>query len=111
MKEIAYTIKEHIGFNPRRALLFTGKMQQFSSNITITRGNDACNGKNIYGLLNMQIRRNETITVQAAGVDEETAINTAYVFLKQMLQGERNEGTIHQDYRSNMAARRNGDDV
>jgi phosphocarrier protein len=85
MKEMAYTIKERIGVNPRRALLFTRKMQQFSSNITITRENDTCNGKNIYDLLNMRIRQNETIMVEAAGVDEETAINTAYDFLKQML--------------------------
>ncbi|GMO28249.1 MAG: hypothetical protein Pg6A_16090 [Termitinemataceae bacterium] len=85
MKQSVYTIKNSIGINPRPAMRFTKLMAGFESHIKIRRGNDFCNGKDLYELLNLQVRVNETITLEITGSDEEAAMNTAEVFLKQNL--------------------------
>jgi phosphotransferase system HPr (HPr) family protein len=60
-------------------------MQQFSSRITICRGDIEADGKNVYDILNLAVHMNDTITVKAAGQDEEKAIDTVSVFLNQKL--------------------------
>ena len=82
MKETTYTIKNRLGINPRPALQFTKLMAGFECAIKFYRGDDMCNGKDLYELINMQIRMNDTIMVQAVGIDEEVAIVAAVDFLK-----------------------------
>ena len=89
MKETVYTVRNPICINPRRAQMFTKLMTAFASAVKVYRGGDSCrcncNGKDLYELLNLQVRMNDTITVQAVGIDEEETINTAVDFLKRHL--------------------------
>jgi phosphotransferase system HPr (HPr) family protein len=85
MKEITWVIKNRIGISPRPAMGFTKLMTGFESAIKLCRGSDRCSGKDLYELLNLQVRINDTITVQAAGIDEDAAISAAENFLKNHL--------------------------
>jgi phosphotransferase system HPr (HPr) family protein len=77
--------KNRIGINPRPAVQFSKLMAGFSGAIRFCRGDDRCNGKEAYEALNLQVRMNETITVEAVGIDEEAAIIAAEDFLKRHL--------------------------
>jgi phosphocarrier protein len=85
MKAISYTVKNRIGINPRPAVRFAKLMADFSSAIKFRRGDDSCSGKEVYELLSLQVRMDETITVEAAGIDEDAAIIAAENFLKRYL--------------------------
>jgi phosphotransferase system HPr (HPr) family protein len=85
MKEISYTIKNRLGINPRTAQGFTKLMNGFTGAIKVHRGGDVCNGKDLYDLLNLQVRMNDIITVNATGINEEEAIIAAADFLKKYL--------------------------
>jgi phosphotransferase system HPr (HPr) family protein len=85
MKELTHIIQSYIGMNPRRALLFSNKMRNFESHVTVLRGDGSCNGKDVYQLLNLGIVKNDTIIVKIAGSDEETAASVAEVVLWECL--------------------------
>jgi phosphotransferase system HPr (HPr) family protein len=67
MKEIVYIIKSRIGINPRLASQLRNISQNFSCDITVAKGNAKCNGKDLYGLVMMETRMNDAITVKAVG--------------------------------------------
>ncbi|MDR1249886.1 MAG: HPr family phosphocarrier protein [Treponema sp.] len=81
MKEFSYRIKDLLGIHARPAGLFVKKMQEYASVVTITRGTDICDGKKLLALMRMRVRHGETITIKAAGLDEEAIIEAAKVFL------------------------------
>jgi phosphocarrier protein len=82
MKEIAYTVKSRIGINPRFASQLKNLSQRFSCNITVSKGSKECSGKDLYGLIMLETRINETITVKAVGQDEDAAIDAIRNFLE-----------------------------
>jgi phosphocarrier protein len=82
MKEIVYTVKSRIGINPRFANQLKNLSQRFSSNITVSKGTNECSGKDLYGLIMLETRINETITVKAIGQDEDAAIDAIRNFLE-----------------------------
>jgi phosphocarrier protein len=82
MKEMTYTVKSRIGLNPRLASQLKNLSQRFSCNITVSKGTNECNGKDLYGLIMLETRINETITVKAVGQDEEAAIGAIRDFLE-----------------------------
>jgi phosphotransferase system HPr (HPr) family protein len=81
MKEISYTIKNRLGIPSRFAIQFVREMEQFSSAMSVLRDADKCDGKKLYGLMSLQIKKGETILVRAVGSDEDAAVNAAYDFL------------------------------
>jgi phosphotransferase system HPr-like phosphotransfer protein len=54
-----------VGINPHLATQLKNLSQKFSCNITVSKGNNECSGKDIYGLIMLKTRVNETITVKA----------------------------------------------
>jgi phosphotransferase system HPr (HPr) family protein len=85
MKETSYAIKDRLGIHSRFAMRLTDEMKKFSSEISVVRGNDKCDGKNLYGVMSLQVKTGEIITVRAAGQDEEAAIKAARDFLNRNL--------------------------
>jgi phosphotransferase system HPr-like phosphotransfer protein len=71
--------------NPRRALLFSNKMRDFESHVTVSCGDSYCNGKDVYQLLNLGIVKHDTIIVKIAGSDEETTASVADAVLQEYL--------------------------
>jgi phosphotransferase system HPr (HPr) family protein len=85
MTECSYTITDPLGIHARPAGLFVKKLQEFSSDITITKNGININGKKLLALMKLQARQNETIFIRAQGEDEQAAIEAARQFLSQSL--------------------------
>jgi len=81
MKEISYVIKDPLGIHARPAGLLIKEIQKFSSAVTISRGNDHCDGKKLLALMKMRVKTGETLVVKAEGPDEEAAVKAAADFL------------------------------
>ena len=85
MQEFSYTIKDPLGIHARPAGLFVRKMQEFSSEIMVTRGAEGCDAKKLLALMKLRVKAGETITLRITGGDEEAAAETAKVFLSENL--------------------------
>jgi phosphotransferase system HPr (HPr) family protein len=85
MREISYTITDPDGVHARPAGKFVEQMQQYSSDITITRGEKTVDAKKLFALMKMRVKLGETIVVRAEGGDEEAAVAAAETFLKEHL--------------------------
>jgi phosphotransferase system HPr (HPr) family protein len=85
MCEITYTIIDPDGIHARPAGNFVEKMQQYSSNITVNRGDASVDAKKLFAIMKMRVKSGETITIRAEGNDEAAAVDTALAFLKENL--------------------------
>jgi phosphotransferase system HPr (HPr) family protein len=81
MKEFSYTITDPLGIHARPAGIFAKKMLEFSSKVSLIRGDDASDGKKLIALMKLRVKNGETVTVRAEGDDEEAAIEAAKSFL------------------------------
>jgi phosphotransferase system HPr (HPr) family protein len=81
MKEISFTIKNPVWMHPGTATSFTFRMENFSSNITVSRGKESRNGKEFYELMKLRNVKGEITTFKADGPDEEDAINSIIEFI------------------------------
>ena len=75
MKEFTYTIKDELGIHARPAGILVKEAKNFSSEITICKGEKSGNMKMIFSLMGMGIKCGDTVTVKIDGSDEETATN------------------------------------
>ena len=85
MKEFSYTINDPVGIHARPAGLLTKKLQEFSSSVTIIRGNDKCEGTKMLALMKMRVKAGESITLQFEGADEEAAAAETQSYLAELL--------------------------
>ncbi|MDR1363497.1 MAG: HPr family phosphocarrier protein [Spirochaetaceae bacterium] len=85
MREITYTIIDPDGIHARPAGNFVEKMMQYSSKITVNRGDTSADAKKLFAIMKMRVKSGETITIRAEGEDEEAAADTALAFLKEYL--------------------------
>jgi phosphotransferase system HPr (HPr) family protein len=85
MREAVYTIVDPDGIHARPAGKFVEKMQQFSSVITVVRGDKSSDAKKLFALMKLRVKAGETITIKAEGKDEDAAVETAIAFLKENL--------------------------
>jgi phosphocarrier protein len=85
MKEITYVFQDPLGFHARPAGLFVKQLTGFASAVTVTRGTDSCDGKNLLALMKMRVKTGETIVLQFKGADENKAAAAAEAFLTENL--------------------------
>jgi phosphocarrier protein len=85
MHEISYTITDPDGVHARPAGKLVEQMQQYTSDITITRGDKTVDAKKLFALMKMRVKLGETIVVKAEGGDEEAAVAAALSFLTEYL--------------------------
>jgi phosphocarrier protein len=85
MKEIRYVIKDPLGIHARPAGLFVKKLTEFASAVTVTRGDDSCDGKRLFALMKMRVKTGETIVLRVEGADEGNAAAAAEAFLSESL--------------------------
>jgi phosphocarrier protein len=81
MKEYSYTITDPVGIHARPAGLLIKELSRFSSAMSISRGNDGCDGKKLLALMKLRVKQGETILLKADGPDEDEAIEAAKAFL------------------------------
>jgi phosphocarrier protein len=85
MKEITYVIKDPLGIHARPAGLFVKKLMEFASAVTVTRGDDSCDGKKLLALMKMRVKTGETLVLKFEGADEDSAAAAAEAFLAESL--------------------------
>lgn len=82
MKEFSYTITDREGIHARPAGLLVKEAGKFESAITLKKGEKSGDAKRIFAVMGLAAKKDEVITVQAEGPDEEQAITAMEEFLK-----------------------------
>lgn len=85
MKEFNYTITDPAGIHARPAGLLVKKTQPYASEITIVKEGKTANAKSMLSIMGLGAKNAETITIQAEGDDEDTAIVELEAFFKENL--------------------------
>lgn len=85
MKEFNYTLTDPAGIHARPAALLIKKTQPYASEITLVKDGKTANAKSMLSIMGLSAKNGETVTVQAEGADEETAITELEAFFKENL--------------------------
>ncbi|MGI6544865.1 MAG: HPr family phosphocarrier protein [Fastidiosipilaceae bacterium] len=83
MKQIQLTIKDPDGIHARPAGILVKRMQEFSSVITVEKGDRKADCKKLFALMKLAIKQGETIVLTAEGDDEEAALAAAVTVIKE----------------------------
>ena len=68
-----YTIKAPVGMHARHAGLLVKQTSQYTSNITLSKGDHIVNTKGILALMGLGVKQGDVITVTIEGEDEDIA--------------------------------------
>ncbi len=82
MKTFEYTITDPVGIHARPAGLLVKKIKEFTSTVTVIKGDKAVNALKLMALMGMGIKQGDTISVNVEGADEETAAAAIEEFFK-----------------------------
>ena len=85
MKEISHTIVDPLGIHARPAGMLVKKLQGFSSDVTILRGDDKCDGKRLLALMKLKVKANDALILRFEGADEEAAAMEIQRYLAEVL--------------------------
>ena len=85
MKEFSYTIKDELGIHARPAGILVKEAKEFSSEITISKGEKSGNMKMIFSLMGMGIKCGDTVSIKIDGADEEEAQKKIESVFKEIL--------------------------
>ena len=85
MKEFKYVITDEVGIHARPAGLLVKEAKQYTSTITIIKGDKSSKATSLMELMGMGILKGDEITVQVEGDDEEAAAAAIQKFLAENL--------------------------
>ena len=85
MKEFKYVVTDTEGIHARPAGLLVKKAAEFTSAVTITKGEKSADAKRIFGVMGLGVKTGEEVTISADGADEDTAITELETFFKENL--------------------------
>ena len=68
-----YVIKDSVGIHARPAGSLVKKVKEYSSKVTIIKGDKSADGNKLMALMSLGIKCGDTITVRVEGDDEDTA--------------------------------------
>ncbi|NLK98464.1 HPr family phosphocarrier protein [Defluviitalea saccharophila] len=74
MKQVSVVLKNEAGLHARPASMFTRTAAKYQCNIKVVKGEQEVNPKNILSLITMNVRKGESITIIADGIDENEAV-------------------------------------
>lgn len=77
-----YVIKDELGIHARPAGLIVKEATQFSSVITLQKGEKKADAKKIFSLMGLGAKQSDTITITCEGEDEAAVYET----LKQLFE-------------------------
>jgi phosphocarrier protein len=69
-------ITNRIGFHARPASLLIDRAKQFSSTLTLTKGDRTVGMDSLVALLKLQVKQGDMVTLSAEGADEEAALKS-----------------------------------
>ncbi len=83
MKSFEYTITDPVGIHARPAGLLVKEIKNFAgTTVTIVKGEKSVNALKLMALMQMGIKKGDTITVQVEGANEEGVAAAIEGFLK-----------------------------
>lgn len=82
MQIIHYVITDENGIHARPAGLFVKAASGFVSDVKITKGEKDADGKRLFGVMGLGVKKGDKISVTVAGDDEEKAVKELESFLK-----------------------------
>ena len=85
MKQFDYTITDILGLHVRPAGMLAKEAKKYSSNCSITKGEQTKKLTQLMALISMGIKQGDTVTVTADGDDEEAAIEGLKLFFEKNL--------------------------
>lgn len=83
MKTFDYVIKDENGIHARPAGLLVKKALEFKSDIKISTAGKTADAKRIFSVMGLGAKKGQTITVEAEGEDEASAIEAMLKFLSE----------------------------
>ena len=85
MKSFDYVITDEVGIHARPAGMLVKKVKEFSSKITITKGEKSAEAQKLMAIMALGVKKGDTVTVSAEGEDEEAAAAAMETFFKENL--------------------------
>lgn len=85
MKSFNYTITDQLGIHARPAGELVKLMQGYSSEFKIQFGPKEANGKRLFALMGMAVKKGDTIKVCVEGADESAACTALQSYMKNNL--------------------------
>lgn len=73
MKSFTYTITDPVGIHARPAGMLVKQVKNYKSTIIIIKDDKKVNTLKLMALMGMCVKKDDTITVQVEGADEEKA--------------------------------------
>lgn len=85
MKCFEYTITDEIGIHARPARKLSEAAKQYQSSIVVHSGGKSAEASRLIALMQMSVKCGQTVTVEIAGADEETAYEELLQFFRENL--------------------------
>ena len=85
MKSFEYVINDELGIHARPAGLLAKEVKNFESEITLIKGEKKVSAKGVMGIMTLNVKKGDTVTVEANGADEDKAIASMEEFFKNNL--------------------------
>ncbi len=85
MKTLKFTINDSLGIHARPAGLLVKIASEFSSDISVSKGDKKADAKKIFSVMSLAVKCGDEITVTTDGEDENEAINAIGDFLRENL--------------------------
>ena len=85
MKSFEYVINDELGIHARPAGLLAKEVKNFESEITLIKGEKKVPAKGVMGIMTLNVKKGDTVTVEANGADEDKAIASMEEFFKNNL--------------------------
>ena len=82
MKRFNYVISDELGIHARPAGLLAKEVKNFASEITLVKGDKRVSAKGVMGIMTLNVKKGDTVTVEANGSDEDSAISSLESFFK-----------------------------
>lgn len=82
MKSFNYVIKDEVGIHARPAGLLVKEAKQYSSVITIVKGDKSAVATKLMAVMSLGVKCGEEITVTVEGDDEDTAVEGIKAFME-----------------------------
>lgn len=85
MKQFTYTIKDPLGIHARPAGMLVKEARKFQCGCTITKNGETKKLTHLMMLMSLGVKQGDSVVVQAAGEDEDTAIEALQAFFEKNL--------------------------
>lgn len=82
MKSFSYTITDEVGIHARPAGLLVKEAKKYESKIIVKMGEKKAEATKLMALMGMGVKKDDTVTVEVEGADEDTAVNEIKAFFE-----------------------------